>query len=597
MPTAAVRQSSSAPAALLVTLVLPLAAGQGTPPREDVILRAMHDELERARELTVETLESPYYVEYALHDGETLIIDASLGALAGVRQARFRQPTVQVRVGSPQFDNTNHVLSDYMFGARYDAGQTPLDNSYDLLRRYFWLATDRAYKSALEVIARKRAALRNFNSGEQPPDFAKAEPSKIILRVETEQLDVESWKARLRSLSAVFTGYPAVVSSGVQLQANQGAFYFANSEGAEVRIPETLIFLEVRARALAPDGMMLRDSMVFQSRSVSGLPTDAEMQRGIEEVGDSLKALIEAAPANTYTGPVLFEARAAAQMFAEVLGRSLGLRRKPVSEPGRPLPSPPNELEGRIGSQILPSWMDVVDDPAQAEWRGRPLFGHYLVDLEGVTPKPLSLVEKGVLKTYLLTRQPVGGFSESNGRARLPGGFGVKAPGFGNLFVRASQTVAQAELKRQMLELCRLRDKPYGILIRKMDFPSSASLEEFRRLAPRMSQVASGARPVSLPVLVYRVYPDGREELVRGLRFRDLAVRSLRDIVAASDEHHVFEFLDNNAPFALMGAGGFAAESAVVAPAVLFDELQLDRAEEQIPKPPVVPPPPLSGTR
>jgi hypothetical protein len=241
--------------------------------------------------------------------------------------------------------------------------------------------------------------------------------------------------------------------------------------------------------------------------------------------------------------------------------------------------------------------MDVVDDPVQAEWRGRPLFGHYLVDLEGVTPKPLSLVEKGVLKTYLLTRQPVGGFSESNGRARLPGGFGVKAPGFGNLFIRASQTVAPAELKRQMLELCRLRDKPYGILIRKMDFPSSASLEEFRRLAPRMSQAASGARPISFPVLAYRVYPDGREELVRGLRFRDLAVRSLRDIVAASDENHVFEFLDNNAPFALMGAGGFAAESTVVAPAVLFDELQLDRAEEQIPRPPVVPPPPLPGTR
>lgn len=572
-------------------------AVQETPSRQDVILRAMFDELERARSVRVELLESPYYVEYAIHDGEAVMIDASLGALAGVRQAHFRQPAVQVRVGSPQFDNTNHVFSDFTFGARYDVGQMPLDNNYDLLRRYFWLATDRTYKSALEVIARKRSALKNYNVSDQLPDFAKAAPTKLVIRVEKEPLDVESWKARVRELSAVFARYPTVVSSAVQLQANQGAFYFANTEGAEVRISERLMFLEVRARALAPNGMMLRDSVVFASRSFTGLPTNAQMSLGIREIGDGLAALVQAPPADPYTGPVLFEARAAAQMFAELLGRNLGLRRKPVSEPGQPLPSPTNELEGRIGSQILPAWMDVVDDPTQTELRGKPLFGHYLVDLDGVAPKPLSLVEKGVLKTYLLTRQPVGGFSESNGRARLPGGFGVKAPGFGNLFVGASQTVAPADLKRQMLDLCKLRGKPYGLVIRKMEFPSSASLDELRRLMPRMAQSASSARSVSFPVLAYRVYPDGREELVRGFRFRDLTVRSLRDILAASEENYIFEFLDNNAPSALMGAGGFAAESTVVAPAVLFDELQLDRAEERIPKPPVVPPPPLSGMR
>jgi hypothetical protein len=248
MPAATVRQSSSA-SALLVTLVLPLAAGQGTPPREDVILRAMHDELERARELSVETLESPYYVEYALHDGETLIIDASLGALAGVRQARFRQPTVQVRVGSPQFDNTNHVLSDYMFGARYDAGQTPLDNSYDLLRRYFWLATDRAYKSALEVIAQAvpRSGTSTWaNSRRISPRRSRRRSSSASKR----SRPTSSRKARLRDLSAVFAGYPAVVSSASNCKPNQGAFYLLRRLGGR-RGPhsETLIFLEVRARA------------------------------------------------------------------------------------------------------------------------------------------------------------------------------------------------------------------------------------------------------------------------------------------------------------------------------------------------------------
>ena len=74
-----------------------------------------------------------------------------------------------------------------------------------------------------------------------------------------------------------------------------------------------------------------------------------------------------------------------------------------------------------MGARVLPDSFSVVDDPTQKEWRGRPLFGAYEVDREGVMPKPLRLVEKGVLKGYLLTRQPVRGFEGSNGRARMPG--------------------------------------------------------------------------------------------------------------------------------------------------------------------------------
>ena len=79
-----------------------------------------------------------------------------------------------------------------------------------------------------------------------------------------------------------------------------------------------------------------------------------------------------------------------------------------------------------MGARVLPDTFDVVDDPTQKEWRGRPLFGSYEVDREGVVPKPLRLIEKGVLKNYLLTRQPVRGYEGSNGRARLPGNFGAQ---------------------------------------------------------------------------------------------------------------------------------------------------------------------------
>jgi hypothetical protein len=315
------------------------------------------------------------------------------------------------------------------------------------------------------------------------------------------------------------------------------------------------------------------------------------MARGVVALAENVSALAKAPIGEGYNGPVIFEREAAAQVLAQVIGKNLALTRKPVTEPGRPGVFPSSELEGRFGARILPEWMDIVDDPTQIEWRGHPLFGHYTVDMDGVPPQPLALVEKGMLKNFLLTRLPMRNFPGSNGRARLQAGFGSNAAGLSNLFVRASDTVAPAELKKKMLEICKLRNKPYGILIRKMDFPSSASIDELRRLLAGSANSGGTARAVSIPILAYRVYPDGREELIRGLRFRGFNARSFKDILAASAENYVFDFLENGAPMAMMGAGSTIAQSCVIAPSLLIDDLEMERMEEEFPKIPIVPPP------
>ena len=173
----------------------------------------------------------------------------------------------------------------------------------------------------------------------------------------------------------------------------------------------------------------------------------------------------------------------------------------------------------------------------------------------------------------------------------------MASAGYGNLFVKASGGVPAAELKKKLIEMVKQRNKAYGILVRKLDWPSSASFDELRRSTSAMAQSGGGTRPISLPLLVYRVYPDGREELVRGMRFRGLSTRSLKDIAAASDENFVFNFLDTPLTFALMGVGGFVTNASVIAPAVLFEELELEKAGEELLQLPVVPPPPLAGAK
>jgi predicted Zn-dependent protease len=577
---------------------LPVAASAPDPSAPgDTILRAMKDEIGRSRLLNVANLDVPYYVEYALDDVQNLTVTASLGGLVSVGNSRVRLPHTRVRVGDYKFDNTNYVYSDYFSGSRYDPDALPLDDNYGVLRRALWLSTDRAFKTAVEAIARKRAALKNITQTDDLPDFWKAEPVQKILPIQRPVLDQAKWTARTRDLSSVFNNYPSVLGSAVQFSGLQSTHYMLNSEGTEIRIPDSVYFVQARAAGQAPDGMSVRDAIVFQSLDINKLPSEADIRKAVTEVAENVKALTSAPVGDVYSGPVLIEGVASAQMFAELLGGNLSVPRKPIGEPGRSVPFFASDLEGRIGSRILPEFLSVVDDPTQTAYKGTPLFGQYQIDEEGVVPKPLTIVEKGKLQTLLLTRQPVKGFDRSNGHARLPGSSGARSATFSNLFIRASETTKAEDLKKRLLEMCQKRNKPYGIIVRKMDYPSSASIDEVRRIMTGIAQSGGSSKPVSLPLLVYRIYPDGREELVRGVRFRGLSVRSLKEILAVSEETYVFHVMDNQAPFALMGAGGYITAESVVAPSILFEDLEFEKPQDDQPKLPIVPAPPLTASR
>jgi predicted Zn-dependent protease len=555
-------------------------------PPANPLLQAMHDEVNRSVKLNLPNLEAPYFVEYVLDEADSFSVSASLGALLSRSRDRFRVPEVEVRVGDYKFDNTNFAGGGGG-GSRYDLGSFPLDSDYAVLRRYLWLETDSAYKGAVEAISRKRAAIRNINQNDQLNDFAHAEPVHLIQPFQKLSVDEKTWVGRTRSLSALFAKYPLVKTSEVELHADNGGYYVVNSEGTEVQVPENVAYLRVRATAQSSDGMTLHDALTFHAFDVGHLPSEEELTRGISTMAENLAALARAPKGEDYDGPVLFESEAGPQVFAEVLAKNLTLSRAPAG--GRGGAAPSSEFEGKMGARILPDTFEVVDDPTQKEWRGRALFGSYEVDREGVVPKPLHLVEKGVLKGYLLTRQPVRGFEGSNGRARLPGRQASVAD-ISNLFVKSSETIPAADMKKKLIELIQSRNKPYGVIVRKMDFPSTASRGEVVRI---LQSAQGSTHPISTPLLVYKVFPDGREELVRGVRFRGFNARSFKDILAVGDDATVFDFMDDTAPFAMVGEASYTTEACVVGPSIIIDDLELHPVEDELPKLPVVPAPEL----
>jgi TldD protein len=497
----------------------------------DAVLEAMRAELLRAGELSLADQPPPYFVQYLARATSSFSITAKFGALISRSDDSVFQPEIRVRAGDYAFDSEGQ--------AGTEAGAWPVSQNYDLLRRYLWLSTDAAYRSAIEAFSRKKGAPRAGAAD----GFSRAARVNRIARLPQLRVDSELWCERARSISALFAKYPAVKDSAVEVESRAGGFTLLNSEGTEVREPEAVSRLRISAVALAPDGMVVGDEATFLALDMFHLPAELETARAVETVAANTIALASAPRGEGYSGPVLFEGMAGAQVFAEALGPALA----------------GEESQMRIGVRALPAFFDVVDDPTQIEWRGRYLFGSYGVDHEGVVPTPLRVIEKGVLKAYLTTRRPVPGGGPSNGRSRLPGGGAAMS----NLFVRASETASVEQLRKKLLALCAERGKPYGVIVRKTAFGRQ-----------------------SAPPLVYRIFADGREELVRGVSLRSLGAPLLSHIVGAGDDAVFFEFLSGSEPA--------AANAVVVAPSILVDGVELRPAPAVFDKPAALPPPKFS---
>ena len=576
-------------AALLLSSTLLLhAADPQAEARKDVLMRAMLDELARSKTLQLNQLDKPYFIEYDSGDTEEVAIAANLGGLLTSSKTRFRIPRLEVRVGDYKFDNTNSIFSGFP-----RVGLLPIDDEYPVLRTSFWLATDSMYKAAADQITRKRNALREIADPDKTPDFAPAPPVQLLETVPKLEFDQKKWESTLRRVSARFIDHPALRSSGVSLRVISSTYRLVNTEGTVVRVPQSLNAITVRAQAQASDGSNVWNHVAFTMASPDQFPDEKLLTSSVEAVSSETEALAKAPISEDYNGPVLFEQEAAAQMIASVMSDALRLHRKPLSPPGA---NSPQVLESvwasKVGSKVLPDWLSITDDPGVAESHKVGLVGAYSVDDEGVKAQKVVIVDKGTLKGFLTSREPVREINASNGHGRLPAGYGSQEGVIGNLFVETREATPEAGMKAKLLEKLKASGAPFGLIIKRIDFPFTSNFEELQSLA-RQLQKNGYSRTLSSPILAYRVYPDGREELVRGLRFKDFSAKDLRDIDAASDQPYVFNYINNGSAFNFADVSSDATTSSIICPSLLFDSLELAKAENEPGKQPLVPAPAL----
>jgi hypothetical protein len=553
---------------------------------KDVQLHAMLDELARAKTLQLAALDKPYFISYSSDDADMFIANASLGGLLVSNRTRMRQPHIHVRVGDFNFDNTDSVLSQPASGA----GTLPVDDNYGAIRGIFWLATDTYYKRATEDITRKRNMLRERSDIEKVADYSPQKAVQLVKPVPVLKIDTGRWNDIVRRLSGRFEQHPDIASSAVNFRAISSTYRLVNTEGTVVRVPEEFTDLQIRMTSLLPDGTVVWNHSFLTAEHPDGLPDEQQLAKAVDEVASETDALRRASAAEEYSGPVLFEGQASAGMLAQVLEDGLRELRKPLTPANKSLAMLESPWATRMGTKVTPDWMSVVDDPSATTFNNQLLLGHYLSDSEGVPGEKVVLIDKGTLKGFLMTRQPVRNLTGSNGHGRLPGLFGAALPVPGNLLVSVDQHVPEAQLKARHLEIVHGAGLKYGMIIRKLDFPSSAPINQLQHVI-RQIQGSGVSRSITPAILAYRVYPDGREELVRGVRFKEFSAKDLRNVAAASDTEYVLNYVNNGSSFDWIDTPGEATVSSIVAPSLLFESIDLDRARDDLQRPPIVPPP------
>ena len=551
------------------------AFGQTSKPANDskdngsrLVLNTMAEELQRNFDAIKKKADPPpYFLSYEITDQDSHTVSAALGVLNGSESGHNRYLDVTVRVGDPKLDNFRRVRGERIQFT--SGGAVPIDDTPAALKQDLWLETDRVYRASAERLIKiktnqqVKAADRDTSN-----DFSSEESYAHWEAPATIAFDSTRWTQNVRDLSRDFLKYPDLLSSDVQASFQSDTRYFANTEGTKVQHGRGFARVIVTASAKAKDGMDVSDFASFEAADPKDLPSNDVIKAAVKQVGEHVEALTTAKTAEPFVGPAILSGRASGVFFHEIFGHRIeGHRQK-------------DEAEGQtftrsVGEKILPDFLSVTFDPTVKRIAGVDLNGYYEYDDEGVQGKPVTAVENGVLRSFLMSRSPIEGFDHSNGHGRRQPGLEVVSRQ-SNLIVSSTRTVSDEKLRQMLIDEIKKQNKPYGLYFEDI----TSGVTTTQRAGMQAFKV--------VPVIVYRVYADGRpDELIRGADIVGTPLSSFSRIIATSDKQEVFN--------GYCGAESGSVPVSAVSPAILISEIEIEKKDTSQDLLPLLPSPLTAG--
>jgi predicted Zn-dependent protease len=545
------------------------AAGQDSAPAEHMIIKTLAEELDYSMQnLAMPDGTKPYFISYTITDEHFLSIGAELGAVTRNDGGHDRILDVDVRVGDYKLDSSHKIRGGgFNLGRIFSMGGSgvSLEDDPMAIKQAVWEATDREFKSAVETYQQVLTNLKTkVEEEDQSADFTREEAHVYYEPEVTMHLDADAWAERLRKISGLARNFPLIYNSSVSLGADVNNRYFVNSEGSRIQTGQKFFRVMVTAGTKAEDGMDLDQTFIFNTLREDKLPSDEEITKAFQKVIDEVLALREAPLVEPYTGPAILLNRASAVFFHEIFGHRIeGHRQKDVDEG--------QTFTKMLGEPILPEFLSVIDDTTCKSFNGEDLRGYYKFDDEGIPAQKVVLVDKGILKNFLMCRSPIEGFDKSNGHGRRQPGNKVVSR-MGNTMVISDKTVPFDELRRKLIEECKAQDKPYGLL--------------FTDISGGFTGTSRGSAQVFkvLPKIVYKIYADGRpDELVRGVDIVGTPLTCFSQITCTGDDPAVFN--------GTCGAESGGVPVSGVSPSILVSQMEVEKQSRDQDRPPILPPP------
>ncbi len=536
------------------------------------VIGTMEQELNREMPILSKANPPAYFLNYTLTNSQRVEVMGSNGALLSSEESVSRWLETQVRVGDYNLDDT-HKVGNARPNESSVGTAVPVDNAPEVLRRAMWLETDKQFRAASEALIKIETSkeVQTQTAEEHAPDFSREQPHVSYGPEVSIRVDRKPWEQKVRLYTKAFRESPQVLNSIVTFSALADNQYEVNTEGTRLQFGQIHYRLELFIQGKAPDGMDINRYYNFDWNNPADAPDDKAVLAQGQVLRKELEALVAAPLVEPYAGPALLTGRATAVFFHEVFGhRAEGFRQKDINEG--------QTFARKVGEQILPSFLSIVDDPTEKKLGKNMLLGYYPFDDEGTPSERVTLVDHGVLRNFEMSRQPLTGFPQSNGHGRRQIG-AQPVSRQGNLIVESSKTVTNAELRKELIEEIKRQGKQFGLLIDDI----AGGFTFTGRGQPQAFQVQ--------PLVVYKVFADGRpDELVRGVDIVGTPLVSLTKILATGDTTEVFN--------GYCGAESGSVPVAAAAPAILISEMEVQKKESSTDKPPILPPPahdPMGG--
>lgn len=532
------------------------------------VLEAMKAELSRSMDTFKSQPTPPYFLSYEITDDQTVTVNTSFGKIISSTDDHNRQLDIDLRVGDYRLDNTHAIrggvpdLSGMM--ERFSMIPMPIEDDPVAIRTVIWRSTDQKYRRSVEQLTKVKTNVEVEAAPEDKSDDFSREPAqKHYEPVAALQADRHAWEEKLRKYTAPFAVYGNLYEANAEFLADVETRWYVNSDGSEIQVSQPYYRLFISAFTKADDGMELPRYESYFGVRPSDLPDDATVLKAVDNMIKDLKALRAAPIVAPYTGPAILSGRASAVFFHEVFGHRIEGHRQKAEEEGQ-------TFKKKVGEAVLPASFSVYSDPTVRQLAGTDLVGSYGFDNEGVPAQRVIVVDHGIFKNFLMSRSPIEGFPHSNGHGRKQQGFSVVARQ-SNLIVEVANPVTHADLKKMLIDEVKKQNKPFGLYFEEIEGGFTLT----GRTIPNAFNV--------LPIMVYRIYPDGREELVRGVDLIGTPLTTFSKLITADDHVAVFN--------GICGAESGMVPVSAASPAVLVSQIEVQKKEKSQEKAPVLPAP------